>query len=130
MAAPFPRELRERVLGVLRTSPGLSVRQVAARFRISKSAVWHLKKRDESGEPVMPRRYGGRPSVVQDCHRVWVQRQLQQTPSLSSYELTRMFHEAFPEERFHRSTILRIIHALGWSSKKRPRSLPNVRARR
>lgn len=117
MASPLPKEIRTRVLGVLRASPGASIRSIAERFRIAKSAVWKLRKRDREGEPVMPR-VCGRPSQVQDKHRAWVQRQLQQAPALSSYELTLAFHQAFPEDRFHRSTVLRIIHDQGLSRKK------------
>ena len=80
---------------------------------------------------VAPREYvrGPRPKLG-DGHLEWLRKRIAESPFLSTYELTPLFLEAFPELSVHRSTILRALHQLGLSVKKKQRWQPHDSRRR
>lgn len=122
MAKSYSQDLRDRVIGLARLCPEISTVELGQRFRISQSTAWRYRKRAREGESSYPDRRHGMAPQVTDAHRAWVQGELQAHPTLSSYEVTERFHQVFPETPFHRSTILRIIHTLGLTKKKRRHS--------
>ncbi len=62
--------------------------------------------------------------MLQAKHLEWLREQVAASPFLSTYELTPMFNEAFPEVAVHRSTILQALHRLGLSPKKKTSLAP------
>ena len=126
MARSYPKELRERVVRAWEREAGLSYSELGERFDIDRRTVSRYLARVQAGLPLMPAPSAGAPPKLLEEHRKWLAEQLRANPTQSSYELTASFCKAFPACPVHRSTILRALHELGFTQKKRRRSRRNV----
>lgn len=101
----------------------LSQAETARRLSVSESTVSRTMAAFRERGTVEPIEYVRGPShKLDDTHLEWIRARLEASPFLSTYELTPLFMAAFPGVVVHRSTILRALHRLGFSAKKRPRS--------
>ena len=124
MAANLSLDLRERIIRSV-NDDALSQAETARRFAVSESTVSRLVQAyRERGSVATAEFVSGPKSRFEDVHLDWLRRRVKESPFLSTYELTPQFNEAFPEVAVHRSSILRTLHSLGLSVKKRPRSQP------
>lgn len=122
MAANLSLGLRERIIRSV-NDDALSQAETARRFAVSESTVSRLVQAyRERGTVATAEFVSGRKSRFEEVHLDWLRRRVKESPFLSTYELTPLFNEAFPEVAVHRSSILRMLHSLGLSVKKRPRS--------
>lgn len=121
MPGPYPEALRKRIAEAYLAGEE-SCPAIAERFQVSVATVERLGRRAREGAGLEPAFSPGRPPKMTKADRRWVERQLTKNPYITSYELTELFCDSHPEKSVHRSTILRVMKGLGWTSKKRPRS--------
>ena len=128
MAKALPEALRERIaeayLAGEETCPA-----IAERFQVSVATVERLGRRVREGTGLEPLPRSGRPPKMRPADKRWVERALKKNPYTSSYQLAELFCKAHPDRRVHRSTILRVMHELGWTHKKKLRSRRNATAK-
>lgn len=99
---------------------------IAERFGVSVSTVERISRRMREGAPLTRTEHSGGPRpLLQREHREFIAQRLRETPFVSSYELTEQFHAHFSDLQVHRSTILRAMHAAGFSFKKKSRTRRN-----
>ena len=99
---------------------------IAERFEVSVSTVERISRRMREGRPLTrTEHFGGARPRLREEHRSYIAQQLKEAPFVSSYELTEQFNSHFPALRVHRSTILRAMHAAGFSFKKKSRTRHN-----
>ena len=119
MSAGFPIELRERIVAA--RAQGLSGRAIAALFNVGHSTVYRYLQKADRGESLEPGRPPGAERKLGDEEMAWLAEQLDADPYLTSYELADMYNRDHRRNRVHRSTILRAMHSLGFTNKKRRR---------
>lgn len=119
MPAPLPIELRERIVRAY-FEHDLTKAEVAELFNVGEATVTRLLARNRRGSLEPDRAPGGRPKLG-PMHDEWLRTELEADPYLSSYELAERFNRRFSAERVHRSSILRAMHRLGFTHKKRLR---------
>ena len=104
----------------------MAVREIVDTFAVSRNSVVRYVAKHRQGrslEPSVPP--GAEPKLgVQEYD--WLRAEIKSNPYRTSYELTAKFNREFRSNRVHRSTILRAMHKLGYTYKKRPRSRLNV----
>jgi transposase len=122
MAANLSMDLKQRIVRSVKDE-GLSQADTARRFAVSESTVSRLVQALRERGTVAPVAFvhGPKPRLM-EVHLEWLRARTAESPFLSTYELTPLFNEEFPEVAVHRSTILRALHRLGLSFKKKPRS--------
>ena len=120
MPASFPIELRERIVRA-HMELGLRPAEIAETFAVSSASVRRLIAKAENDESLEPGVGSGRPAKLGKKELDWVRRKLEADPYLTSYELSAHYNREFRSNRVHRSTILRAMHALGYTFKKRHR---------
>ena len=119
---------RERIAAAIEAREQTQV-EIAARFEVSITTVERMARRLREGEGLRPRKIPGRSPKLQERHIEYLRRQLEADPYTNSYELAARFNRRFRATRVHRSTILRAMHDLGFSFKKKLPTLLNVIAR-
>ena len=123
-------DLKQRVVdSVLKDK--LTQAETARRLSVSESTVSRTIIDYRERGTIAPREYrrGPIPSLGEE-HFDWIRARMKESPFLSTYELTPLFREAFPALQVHRSTILRALHRIGLSVKKRPASRRSGSAKR
>ncbi len=120
MPASHPIELRDRVVRAY-IEDGLSARKVAALFRVGVTSVYRFASAYRAGLSLEPGVAPGAVAKLRPAHDDWLRAQLELNPYVTSYELTRQFNRRFRSLKVHRSTVLRAMHRVGFSHKKRPR---------
>jgi len=124
MAGGISEDLKIRIVRSVNDDE-LSQADTARRFAVAESTVSRTMAAFRERGTVAAVDYVHGPSPkLGDEHLEWLRKRLKESPFLSTYELTPLFREAFPNVPVHRSTILRALHRLGLSTKKRPRSRP------
>ena len=122
--AVLSQDIKERIVRSV-MDDGFNQAETAQRLSVAESTVSRTMRAYRERGTVAPREYVRGPSPkLGDEHLEWLRKRVAESPFLSTYELTPLFNEAFPEVPVHRSTILRTLHSLGMSIKKRPRSRP------
>jgi transposase len=122
--AVLSQDIKERIVRSV-MDDGLSQAETAQRLSVAESTVSRTMRAYRERGTVAPLEYVHGPSPkLGDEHLEWLRTRVAESPFLSTYELTPLFNEAFPEVAVHRSSILRALHGLGMSVKKRPRSRP------
>ncbi len=121
MAGCLSQDLKERIVRSV-VDEGLSQAETSRRLMVTEATVSRTMRALRERGTVSPVAFvhGPAPKLNQ-THLEWLQARVQASPFLSTYELTPLFCEAFPEVPVHRSTILRGLHRLGLSVKKRQR---------
>lgn len=102
--------------------PELSCVTLGRVFSISDKTVASYRRRAASGKGLAESPRPGSAPKLNEMHLAWLKTELEADPTLSSYALTERFNKRYRRNQVHRSTILRAIHALGMTQKKRPRS--------
>ncbi len=120
MAAGFPIELRERIVRAY-TKLGLSAAETAATFGVSHMSVRRLAAKAAEGESLIPGVSTGRPGKLGERELAWIRKQLEADPYPTSYALKSLYNRKFRSNQVHRSTILRAMHSLGYTFKKKRR---------
>lgn len=118
MPAPLSLDLRRRIAEAIEKNEENGV-AIAARFAVSSATVCRIRARLENEESLEARMAPGREFKVTDKHRDWIRRELQRDPFLTSHELTERFNRRYRKTQVHRSTILRAMHMIGFSFKKK-----------
>lgn len=130
MSARLSQDLKERIVRSV-IDEGLSQMETSRRLMVPKSTVHRIIKTFRERGTIEPVEYkrGPAPKLTGE-HLEWLRSKVEESPFLSTYELTPLFLEAFPEVSLHRSTILRALHSLGLSPKKSPPSRRKGSAKR
>ncbi len=115
----LPIELRERIVQAYEKQ-GLAPQEIADLFQVGRTTVRRYLDKHAQGESLEPGFSPGAPPKLGAKERTWLRKRLERDPYLTSYELTVDYNKRFPKNRVHRSTILRAIHDLGFTHKKRP----------
>lgn len=114
----FPIELRERIVAA-HVDQGLSISEVAELFAVSYASVRRYVKKASRGESLEPSSPPGAAEKLGRKEREWLRRALEANPFTTSYELAARYNRSFPSNQVHRSSILRAMHRLGFTHKKR-----------
>ena len=118
------QDLKARIV-VSVNEDDLSQADTARRFAVSEATVSRTMLAFRERGSVAPLEYVRGPSPKLADERLdWLRKRVAESPFLSTYELTPLLVAAFPAVPVHRSTILRGLHRLGLSLKKRTRSQP------
>lgn len=116
----LPIELRERIVRA-HTEHGMEVLEIADVFQVSITSVRRFIKLASSGGSLIPRTAPGGVKKLGKSEHEWLLSEIQESPFTTSYELTAKYNRNFRSNKVHRSTILRAMHTLGFTHKKRPR---------
>lgn len=117
MPAGLPIELRQRVVEAVEQQE-LTWKQIATVFNVSEPTIHRLMLKHRAGESLEPKTSPGAVAKLGDAERSWIRSAIESDPYVTSYELTARYNRHFRHNRVHRSTILRAMHALGFSHKK------------
>ena len=128
MPKALPIELRERVVRAF-VDQGMNVLEIVDLFGVSQSSVKRWVAKYENGESLEPGRAPGAERKLDETDEAWLRGELTSNPYATTYELTAKFNREFSSNSVHRSTILRTLKRLGFTVKKRPRTLHNENAR-
>ena len=93
--------------------------EIASIFRVGLTSVKRYLAMAANGLSLHPRSPPGAKSKLGQEDLTWLKAQLEANPYLTSYELSSSYNRAHRRNRVHRSTILRAIHKLGLTHKKR-----------
>jgi len=122
MAAPLSIDLAERIAEAIRRAEE-SHPLIAERFSVSVTTVERISRRMREGRPLTRTEHsGGVQPLLGEQHHAYIRQELEAEPFVSSYELTVRFNAHFADLEVHRSTILRAMHAAGFSFKKKSRT--------
>ena len=118
MSWALSMDLKERIAAAVRAREQTQA-QIAARFEVSITTVERIARRLREGESLEPHKIPGAAPKLKERHVEWLRSQLEADPFTSSYELAARFNKRFRATKVHRSTILRAMHDLGFSFKKK-----------
>lgn len=116
----LPVELRERIIRA-HLQQGMAVIEIADGFQVSVTSVRRFIKLAKAGRSLIPETPPGGQKKLGDLEYQWLLTEIQQSPFTTSYELTAKYNRKFRANQVHRSTILRAMHDLGFTHKKRHR---------
>lgn len=119
MPAGLPLELRVRIVNAY-TELGLSKPEIAELFDVDRTTVSRYVRKHASGESLEPRTSPGARAKLGPKEVGWLKKQIEKNPFVTSYELAGSYNRRFKKNLVHRSTILRAMHQLGFTHKKRP----------
>lgn len=119
MPAALPIELRQRIVRAY-ARQDMTVAEIAAVFQVGVTSVRRYAALARRGLSLHPRTAPGAESKLMDEDLAWLRAQVEASPYLTSYELCTLYNRCHRRNRVHRSTILRAIHKLGFTHKKRP----------
>jgi transposase len=117
MAKPLSVDLRKRIVARWKQG-GISVDELADAFMVGRASVSRLVRLQRETGSVEPRGHGGgRPRKIDDAGRAHLRALVEQHPDWTTYELTDAYL-AWSSVKVHRSTVLRALHAQGFTRKK------------
>jgi transposase len=117
MSRPLSIDLRQRIADALDAEEE-SQTLIAECFQVSVTSVERISRRVREGRGLAAKKPPGPSPILKKAHREYLRLELQRDPYVSSYELTRRLKRRFRRLSLHRSTVLRAMHALGFSHKK------------
>jgi transposase len=118
MPRALPIELRERIARAS-VEGGMAVDEIAEIFAVSRNSVKRCIAKHKKGLSLEPGVPPGAEPKLGEPELEWLQAALKSDPYTTSYELTTKFNKMFRTNQVHRSTILRAMHKLGFTYKKR-----------
>ena len=118
MPASLPIELRERIVGA-HVEQGMSAAEISRVFQVGYTSVRRYLAKHELGASLAPQFPPGKTPKLGPRELAWVKAELSANPYLTSYELSTRYNRAHRSNGVHRSTILRAMHKLGFTHKKR-----------
>lgn len=120
MSSGYPLELRERIVRA-HVEFEMGPQEIAELFGVGRTSVRRYLAKIAAGESLTPGRPPGARPKLGSKEFAWLRERLVEDPYLTSYELAAGYNKRFRANRVHRSTILRAMHSLGFTHKKRPR---------
>ncbi|NRA33425.1 MAG: IS630 family transposase [Polyangiaceae bacterium] len=133
MTTPLSLDLRKRIADAI-VSAEENHPLIAERFGVSVTTVERISRKQREGRSLEARKQPGRACALETVHLDRIRAEITRDPYMSSYEVTERFNKRFPNNRVHRSTVLRAMHQLGYSFKKTPyapqRDRPDIVAER
>ena len=112
----YSEDLRKKVVEAVEQR-GTSKSEAARLFGISLSSVKRYTKLADRGEPLTPRKGGGRPPIADDATRKLLEEDVRARPSATVQE-RRRFLESFAGESLSEPTLRRLLKRMGFSRKK------------
>ena len=119
MPASLPIELRRRIVGA-HVDQCMSPAEISRVFQVGYTSVRRYLKAHAEGSSLEPRRPPGKAPKLGLDELAWIEAEMASDPYLTSYELSARHHRSFRSNKVHRSTILRAMHKVGLTHKKRP----------
>ena len=114
----YSEDLRQKVVEAVEQR-GTSKSEAARLFGISLSSVKRYTRLASRGEPLTPRKGGGRPPIADDVTRKLLEEDIRTRPSATIRE-RRRFLESFAGKRsLSEVTLRRLLKRMGFSRKKR-----------
>lgn len=121
----YSMDLRQRVYGALEKE---SIRRTAARFEVSETFIYSLKKRYRETGMLAPRGHGGgQRRRVDEAGSRYLQQVLAEAPDLTLNALCRRYEDHFGQ-RVSKSAMDRALKRLEITRKKRLSAIPNATA--
>ena len=112
----YSKDLRQKVVEAIHQR-GTSKSEAARLFSISLSSVKRYTKLANQGEPLTPRKGGGRPPIADDATRKLLEEDIRTRPSATISE-RRSFLERFAGKSLSEPTLRRLMKRMGFSRKK------------
>jgi transposase len=112
----YSEDLRQKVVQAVHQR-GTSKSQAARLFGISLSSVKRYTKLADRGEPLTPRKGGGRLPIADETTRRLLEEDIRARPA-ATVEERRRFLESFAGKSLSESTLRRLLKRMGFSRKK------------
>jgi len=112
----YSEDLRKKIVEAVER-PGTSKSEAARLFGISLSSVKRYTKLADRGEPLTPRKGGGRPPIADDATRKILEQDIRTRPSATIKE-RRRFLKSFAGKSLSEPTLRRLMKRMGFSRKK------------
>ena len=112
----YSEDLRQKVVEAVERR-GTSKSEAARLFGISLSSVKRYTRLASQGEPLTPRKGGGRPPIADDVTRKLLEEDIRTRPSATIRE-RRRFLESFAGKSLSEVTLRRLMKRMGFSRKK------------
>jgi transposase len=112
----YSEDLRQKVVEAVERC-GTSKSEAARLFGISLSSVKRYTRLASRGEPLTPRKGGGRPPIADDVTRKLLEEDIRTRPSVTIRE-RRRFLESFAGKSLSEVTLRRLLKRMGFSRKK------------
>ena len=112
----YSEDLRQKVVEAVERR-GISKSEAARLFGISLSSVKRYTKLASQGEPLTPRKGGGRPPIADDTTRKLLEEDIRSRPSVTIRE-RRRFLMSFASKSLSEVTLRRLLKRMGYSRKK------------
>jgi transposase len=112
----YSEDLRRKVVHALEQR-GISKSEAARLFGISLSSVKRYARLVDRGEPLTPRKGGGRPPIADDATRKLLEEDVRARPA-ATVEERRRFLESFAGKSLSEPTLRRLLKRMGFSRKK------------
>lgn len=112
----YSEDLRQKVVETVEER-GTSKSEAARLFGISLSSVKRYTRLASQGEPLTPRKGGGRPPIADDATRRLLEEDIRQRPSATIRE-RRHFLMSFTGKSLSEVTVRRLLKRMGFSRKK------------
>ena len=112
----YSEDLRQKVLEAVERR-GTSKSEAARLFGISFSSVKRYTTLASRGEPLTPRKGGGRPPIADDVTRKLLEEDIRTTPAATVKE-RRRFLKSFAGKTLSEPTLRRLLKTMGFSRKK------------
>jgi transposase len=112
----YSEDLRKKVVEAVEQR-GTSKSEAARLFGISLSSVKRYTRLADRGEPLTPRKGGGRPPIADDATRKLLEEDIRSRPSATIRE-RRRFLEKVAGKNLSEVTVRRLMKRMGFSRKK------------
>src|SRR5215211_7010726 len=109
-------DLRQKIVEAVQQR-GTSKSEAARLFGISLSSVKRYTRLADRGEPLTPRKGGGRPPIADDATRKLLEEDVRTRPAATVQE-RRRFLESFAGKSLSEPTLRRLMKRMGFSRKK------------
>jgi transposase len=112
----YSEDLRKKVVEAVERR-GTSKSEAARLFSISLSSVKRYTRLASRGEPLTPRKGGGRPPIADDATRKLLEEDIRTRPA-ATVEERRRFLKSFAGKSLSEPTLRRLMKRMGFSRKK------------
>jgi transposase len=112
----YSEDLRRKVVEAVQQR-GASKSEAARLFSISLSSVKRYTRLASQGEPLTPRKGGGRPPIADEATKKLLEEDIRKRPAATVKE-RRHFLESFAGKTMSEPTLRRLLKRMGFSRKK------------
>jgi transposase len=113
----YSEDLRKKVVQAV-NQRGTSKSEAARLFGISLSSLKRYTRRASRGEPLTPRKGGGRPPIADEATRKLLEEDVRRTRPSATIKERRRFLENFAGKSLSEPTLRRLMKRMGFSRKK------------